>query len=136
MSGEIAEILLSFDLGTMLVLPLRVLEHDRKTEVYGDRNYHLLFRYNVFRALAPKESPNLKPGRFSDPPSHWAMPWEPKDGDVAVHETALDGPAIWNDPQLMQVHFYNGEVVKALEAAGVAHLWRFKKCRVVAAKGR
>lgn len=36
-SRELAEPLLSFDLGRTLVLPLRLLRHDRKTEFYSER---------------------------------------------------------------------------------------------------
>lgn len=131
LSGEIADVFFEFNLEETLILPLRVFEHDRKTEVFCERKYHAIMRHNVFRALAPTESPNLKPNPYDDPPRNWSMPWEPKDGVVAAHDVALDGPEVWHDPQLMSVNFYNGKIVKALQDAGFAHFFRFVKYRIV-----
>jgi hypothetical protein len=110
---------------------MRVYLADRKTEVHADRGYHTLARYEVFKTLAPEESPALRPIRYSNPPTNWQMPRPPKDGDVAVHARALDGPAIWHDPQLLQAFFFRGDVVAAMEEAGVAKPWRLIRCRVV-----
>jgi hypothetical protein len=59
------------------------------------------------------------------------MPLPPGDIDVAVHARALDGPAIWHDPQLLQAFFFRGDVVAAMEEAGVAQYWRLIRCRIV-----
>jgi hypothetical protein len=128
---EIAAPLLRFDLGRTFVLPIRIFLADRKTEVHADRGYHTLARYEVFKALAPEESPALRAGSTRTPPSHWGLPWTPKDGDVAVHALALDGPAIWHDPQLFNGFFFRGDVVAAMEEAGVARHWRLIRCRVI-----
>jgi hypothetical protein len=128
---EIAAPLLRFDLGRTFVLPMRVYLADRTTEVHADRGYHTMPRFEVFKALAPEESPALRPGSTRTPPSHWGLPWTPKDGDVAVHALALDGPAIWHDPQLFNGVFFRGDVVAAMKEAGVAKPWRLIRCRVV-----
>jgi hypothetical protein len=128
---EIAAPLLRFDLGRTFVLPMRVYLADRKTEVHADRGYHTMPRYEVFKALAPEESPALRPNPYSNPPTNWNLPWKPKDGDVAVHARALDGPAIWHDPQLISGFFFRGDVVAAMEEAGVARHWRLIRCRVI-----
>jgi hypothetical protein len=128
---EIAAPLLRFDLGRTFVLLMRIFLADRKTEVHADRGYHTMPRFEVFRALAPEESPALRPSRYSNPPTNWMMPLPPGDIDVAVHARALDGPAIWHDPQLLQAFFFRGEVVAAMEEAGVAQHWRLIRCRVV-----
>jgi hypothetical protein len=128
---EIAEPLLHFDLGRTFVLPMRIFLHDRKTEVHADRNYHTMPRYEVFKALAPEQSPALLPNPYEKTPTTWSLPRPTKDGDVAVHASALDGPAIWHDPQLMGGHFFRSDVVAALEAAGVAKHWRLHRCRIV-----
>jgi hypothetical protein len=128
---EIAAPLLRFDLGRTFVLPVRVFLADRKTEVHADRGYHALARFEVFKALAAEESPALRPGSSRTPPSHWGLPLKPNDGDVAVHARSLDGPAIWHDPQLFNGFFFRGDVVAAMEEAGVAQHWRLIRCRVV-----
>jgi hypothetical protein len=128
---EIAAPLLRFDLGRTFVLPIRIFLADRKTEVHADRGYHTMPRFEVFKALAPEESPALRAGSTRTPPSHWGLPWKPKDGDVAVHALALDGPAIWHDPQLFNGFFFRGDVVAAMEEAGVARHWRLIRCRVI-----
>jgi len=128
---EIAAPLLRFDLGRTFVLPMRIFLADRKTEVHADRGYHALARFEVFRALAPEQSPALRPNPYDNPPSNWNLPSKPKDGDVAVHALALDGPAIWHDPQLISGFFFRGDVVAAMEEAGVAQYWRLIRCRVV-----
>ena len=130
-SAQLAAPLLKFDLGRTLVLPTRILLGDRKTEVYADRGYYLLPRWHVFGALAPEVSPKLRPSRYGDPPDSWSLPWEPEDGDVAVHKIALDGPAIWHDPKLMNGIFFNGQVVDAIRSAGVARYWQLTECRIV-----
>jgi hypothetical protein len=130
-TGEIAAPILKFDLDRTFALPMRIFLHDRKTEVHADRNYYTMPRYEVFQALAPEQSPALKPSRYSNPPKLWSLPRPAKDGDVAVHARALDGPAIWHDPQLMSGQFFRGDVVAALEAAGVAKPWRLHRCRIV-----
>ena len=128
---EIAAPLLRFDLGRTFVLPIRIFLADRKTEVHADRGYHTLARYEVLKAIAPEESPALRPSPYSNPPTNWNLPWKPKDGDVAVHARALDGPAIWHDPQLISGVFFRGDVVAAMEEAGVARHRRLIRCRVI-----
>lgn len=128
---EIAEPLLRFDLGRTFVLPMRIFLYDRKTEVHADRSYYTMPRYEVFKALAPEQSPALLPNPYEKTPTTWSLPRPTKDGDVAVHARALDGPAIWHDPQLMSGQFFRGDVVAALEAAGVAKPWRLHRCRIV-----
>ncbi len=128
---EIAAPLLRFELGRTFVLPMRVFLADRQTEVHVDRGYHTMPRFEVFKALAAEESPALRPSRYSNPPTNWMMPLPPGDIDVAVHARALDGPAIWHDPQLSQGVFFRGDVVAAMEEAGVARHWRLIRCRVI-----
>lgn len=130
-TGEIAAPILNFDLGRTFVLPMRIFLHDRKTEVHADRNYYTMPRYEVFEALAPENSFGLRPSRYSNPPKVWSLTREIKDDDVAVHARALDGPAIWHDPQLISGQFFCGDVVAAMVAAGVARHWRLHRCRIV-----
>jgi hypothetical protein len=84
---------------------------DRTDPVWAaikEARYYTMPRYEVFQALAPEQSQALKPSRYSKPPKLWSLPRPTKDGDVAVHARALDGPT-----------------------AGVAKHWRLHRCRIV-----
>ena len=129
-SGELAETLLKFDLGRTLVLPLRILKYDRKTEILGDRGYHIILRYEVFEALSPDASTGLRPASKETPPIRWNLPRPVTDNDVAVTKAALDGPAIWWDPALHTTRFFNGEVVAAMHENDTAKYWHLKRCLV------
>ena len=130
-TDQIAAPLLLFNLGQTLVLPIRIFLADRKTEIHSDRGYHTMPRCEVFEALAPEQSPELKPNPYDKAPKNWSLPKPTKDGDIAVHARALDGPAIWHDPQIIRGFFFRGDVVAALESAGVSRPWRLFRCRVV-----
>lgn len=130
-TSALAAPMLKFDLGRTLLLPMRIFLADRKTEVGAERGFFTIPRYEVFEALAPEASPELQPDRYSNPPTHWALPWTPKDGDVAVHAKALDGPAMWHDPKLFNGTFLSGALVAAMQEAGVARYWQLTRCRVV-----
>lgn len=130
-SAQLAAPLLKLDLGKTLILPVRILQNDKKTEIFADRGYFQMLRHEVFNALAPEESQNLKQSRYSN--THWSVPIdrELKDDDVAVHATALDAPNIWHDPQLMNSMFFSGKAVAALRDAGVSKYFAFIQCRIV-----
>jgi len=129
--GQIAAPMLTFDLGRTLILPLRIFLADRSTEIGAERAFYTIPRYHVFEALAPEDSPALRPGRHSKPPTQWLLPRAPKDGDVAVQSQALEAPAIWVDPKLINGFFMSGPLVAALQEAGVARYWQVFECRMV-----
>lgn len=132
-SYELAEPLLRFDLGRTLLLPLRLLRYDRKTEFFGERGYYILLRNEVFKAMTPEACENLRPSLGSSPPKRWKLPiLQPlQDNDVAVNAKALDGPAQWSDPSLINAKFFNGEVVKAMQETDTAKYWHLKRCSIV-----
>ncbi|MEM8776947.1 MAG: hypothetical protein AAGF53_18090 [Pseudomonadota bacterium] len=114
-----------------MILPLRILQFDRKTEVQPERRYHLIQKWTVLSALAPESSLNLKTNKYS-PGVNWSQKEDIKDDDIALDRRALDGSAkIWSDPKLPQGDFYSGDVVDALAAANVSQYWNFKRCRLV-----
>ncbi|MEM6409822.1 MAG: hypothetical protein AAF700_15595 [Pseudomonadota bacterium] len=132
-SKEIAEPIMQFDLGRTLILPLRILKHDRKTEIFAERGYHIKLRKDVFSAFNPNASTNLNPGRRHTPPTRWKIPWQRplNDDDVAVTSAALDSPAFWTDPALVNSEFINGNVVRAMQSNDTAKYWHLKRCRIV-----
>ena len=137
---ELAGPLLTNDLGLTFVLPLQVLDYERKKQLFTERNYHCIFRHNVFRALAPEHSPRLV-ASVHYPNAPLQIPMKPRpgkphipdieDGDVAVHAKALEGPLTWYDDQLSGCIFFRGDLVEEMEDAGVAKYWQLKKCKIV-----
>lgn len=132
-SHELAEPFLRFDLGRTLVLPLRLFRYDKTTEFFSERGYHIILRYEVFKALASDACENIRAAGSANPPKRWALPrLHPlEDDDVAVNTNALDSPAYWWDPALYDTHFINGEVVKAMQETDTAKYWHLKRCRII-----
>ena len=129
---EIAKTLMQFDLGRTIILPLRILKYDRKTEIFAERGYYIKLRKDVFSAFNSNASTNLNPERHHTPPTRWKIPWQRplNDDDVAVTSAALDSPAFWTDPALVNSEFINGNIVAALQANDTAKYWHLKRCRI------
>ncbi len=64
-------------------------------------------------------------------PNTWLLTRDIEDDDIALSKAALDTPPIWDPGNLRSVRFLRGDLVEALEAAGVEHQWRLKSCRIV-----
>jgi hypothetical protein len=126
-SGEVADVMQRFDLGSGNLYPTKVFRKDRKTPI-GDRWYCLNFG-NVKKAY--------KSGGV-DPMPHVQMPYiyhiPPtilKDNDYTLSSDALSGPDIWVDPQIGNTFFVSDGLARALKEAGVAKPFGLKKCRIV-----
>mgnify|MGYP000951252029 CR=1 FL=1 len=131
-SEPVAKILKQFDLGNGFLAPVRLYLHDRTTPV--DKSY---FVYGPYErkdgCFIPELSKDIRtnPYEKNKPPKEWDMPWEPKDSDIAVMESALDGSDIWLDRTLRGALFMKGTMVAALQQAGYGRIFKAKKCRVV-----
>ncbi|MEL7027275.1 MAG: hypothetical protein AAGO57_08630 [Pseudomonadota bacterium] len=129
--------LLNKNLGLTFVLPLQVLDYEQKEQLFVERDYYCIIRHNLFEALAPDESLRIGENALGSPPP-WNFPRNPnggapnpRDGDIAVHARALEGPLIWYDEQLSGGLFFRGDLVEEMEDAGVAKYWQLKKCKIV-----
>ena len=131
-AAMIAKILNQFDLGQGFLAPVRLYLHDRITPV--DKSYFVYGPYErkdgTFIAELSKDI-RTNPYDKNKTPERWKMPWELKDGDIAVLESALEGSDIWLDRTLFGSFFLKGNVVAALQQAGYARFFKVKKCRVV-----
>ncbi len=130
-SDRVAAPFRQFDMGRTYFAPVKVLLADKATEVHADRGYVSMQRRKTVDAVAIEECRDLRPSTSSKPPTHWSTPRNLKDEDIAVYTEALDGPPIWSSMQLVDSTFFRGDIVDALSAAGVADLWKFKRCRIV-----
>jgi hypothetical protein len=128
---SIAAPLRKFDLGKTLLMPVRILLADKQTEVYADRQYVAINRFEVFESFDIDASRNLRPSLHKRDPPKWRLPSKLKDDDIAISASTPDVPPIWGDKILMGGIYFRGDVVEALEAAGVAKFWNFKSCRIV-----
>ena len=132
LSHKIASVFRGFDLGRTYLVPVRIVLSDRKTEAFADRGYVAMNRYQIIEAFVPEASRNVRPN--TDPhamPNTWLLTRDIADDDIALSKAALDTPPIWGPGNLRGVRFLRGDLVQALEAAGVAHHWRLKSCRIV-----
>ena len=115
LSAPIAAVLRQFDLGKAFLAPARLYLYDRRTPV--DKEYYVYGSYERKDAFVPELSRDVRTNPYdkTDPPPHWRMPWEPKDGDIAVRESALEGADMWMDPRLFGSLFMKGRLVAALQ---------------------
>jgi hypothetical protein len=126
-SEKAASILRQFDLGKGALYPVAVLKADRATPYPGD---HFCWNFgNAKTALVPDQSQNLRP--FGVAGLRWNLPWNPKDGDVAVSAAALGGPDVWVDPNLFKSLFVSDALGSALKGAGLAKAFLLTRSRVV-----
>jgi len=131
LSSPVAAVLRQFDLGKAFLAPARLYLYDRRTPV--DQEYFVYASYERKDAFVPELSRDVRrPSRQKDdPPRYWKMPWEPKDGDIALREAALEGADMWMDPKLFGSLFMKGRLVASLQQAGFAKIFSLTRCRVV-----
>ncbi len=123
---KVTEILRQFDLGEGNLYPVELFQKDKITPIEG--GYHYLNFGNVKHSFLPDESPETMQMN-----SKKCLPFVPKDGDVAVNETAFIGPDIWIDPELLYSFFVSGRLVQALKKAKLDKFFRLSQCRIVSA---
>lgn len=126
-SDRAAAILRQFDLGKGALYPVTVLQADKATAYPGE--YFSWNFGNVKTALVPDQSQNLRP--FGVSGLRWNLPWNPKNGEVAVSAAALGGPDVWVDPTLFKSLFVSDALGSALKSAGLAKAFLLIRGRVV-----
>jgi hypothetical protein len=131
LSAPIAAVLRQINLGKAFLAPARLYLYDRRTPV--EKAYFIYASYERKDAFVPELSRDVRTNPYdkTDPPPYWNMPWKPKDGDIAVRETALEGADMWMDPKLDGSLFMKGRLVAALQQAGIAKLFSLTRCRMV-----
>lgn len=125
-----AEVLRGFDLGRTSLYPTKAFRYDRKTPLEGD--YFCLNFGETKAAFLPEQSPRKEgSAAFAKVQTKWTLRVVPKDGDLAVDETALVGPDLWIDPRVRSAFFLSDRLARALQAAKLARWWGLFRCRVL-----
>ena len=105
---NVAEVLRRFDLGKTVLRPITVVLAEGKGE---DKRYLTLATSNIRPTIDPEHSGEIgygfvrRPALMCETPVH---PW------VCAYRTALDGPAIWTDPDVSDTLFVNDALAQAL----------------------
>ena len=128
--AQLADVFRRFDLGTGGVVPIQIFQFDRNTMV--DTEYFLVTVVDRKEAFLPIESWDLFAARFGPiPTTNLSLPLYPKDGDIAVSQSACTGPDLWFDSTLRSALFMSGHLTAAVKEAGFAGIFNFVKCRVI-----
>ncbi|WP_323019425.1 imm11 family protein [Pararhodobacter sp.] len=125
-SAETKALLEQFDLGETYFRPIRILDRNRKYELW-DQDYFVLNVCNRRRwvdmsnpdlpAFRPRPTPNTNPPayRIGNPEK------------ITVSAEALNGPDLWKDICVKDSLFVSPRLAKALKAAQLDKGWRLKK---------
>ena len=127
-SEKAANIINNFDLGQGALYPVAegVFQSDRATRIPG--SYYCWIFGCVKDALLPEDCYNLREPQAAG--LWFRIPWNLKDGDVAVSKQALLGPDVWIDPMLFKSLFLSARLGDALNDAGLSASLRLCRCRV------
>ena len=128
-STELADALRQFDLGEGSLRPVEVLQYDRETRVPG--------RYECLSFGARKETflpeRTLRCTRHYEGQDIWGVSANLQDDEIALRETALQGPDLWMEtPRLPRVFFLSDPLVRAIKAAKLSRRLGLRRCRVLA----
>lgn len=125
-SAETKALLEEFDLGETYFRPIRILDRNRKYELW-DQDYYVLNVCNrrqwvdVSNPVLPVFSP--EPWPRTDPPAYKVINPE----KLIVSAEALNGPDLWKDICAKDTLFVSPRLAKALKAAKLDKGWRLKK---------
>lgn len=97
-SAATADVLRAFDLGRTSLYPTKAFCYDRKTPLEGE--YFCLNFGETKSAFLPEQSPRKEGSPYAKVQTKWTLRVVPRDGDLAVDETALAGPDLWVDPRV------------------------------------
>jgi hypothetical protein len=126
-SADFADVLGGFDLGKGGSSKIELYQGNRTELVPGD--WYFLNLGCQKQAFRPEHSSGC------DHPEVWPaglwMPRLPKDGDIAVSASALQGCDLWTDPNLVGALFLSGRLEAALKAAKLSRNVRRARCTIV-----
>lgn len=127
-SERAANVMMQFDLGGGDLYPVSdgLYFANQKTRVPG--NYYCWIFGNKKQAFLPDETPNKR--KFGIAGIMWNLPYSLEDGDIAVARTALVGPDVWLDDNLVRAIFMSGPLGDALAAAELCKPLCLYKARV------
>lgn len=129
-SAAVADVLRSVNLGRTSLYPTQVFRNRKKTPLDGA--YFCLNFGAQKRAFLIEHSPLAQKNWYDKIDRGFRyLPSLPRDGDIAVDRTALDGPDLWVDPLLRDAFFLSDRLVQALKRAKLTRRFGLFRCRVV-----
>lgn len=127
-SSDFADVLRGFDLGNGGLSKIELYQGNRTELVPGDWYFlNLGCQKQTFR-------PDRSTGGFNHPelwPKDKWMVSHPKDNEIAVSASALEGCDLWTDATLDGALFLSGPLEAALKAAQLTRNVRRAKCTIV-----
>jgi hypothetical protein len=127
-SAGVANVLRAFDLGRSSLYPTKAFRYDRKTPLEGE--YFCLNLGEQKSAFLPEHSPRAR-DPYLRPQGIWRLSLVPKDGDMAVDQTALAGPDLWVDPRVRHAFFLSDRLAQGVTETKLARRFGLFRCRVV-----
>lgn len=126
-SEKCADILRQFDLGKSALYETHLFQHDQKTSIEG-RYFclNLAEHKNTFQA---EHSPGSR--RLNPKVQFWKLAGMPKDDDLALRVTALEGADLWWEDKVRRAFFMSDRLVKALRKARIDRRFGLTKCRIM-----
>ncbi|WIY26504.1 hypothetical protein [Parasedimentitalea psychrophila] len=135
-SPPLEAIFRKFNLGSSWICPAQLFLYDRMTLV--DHTFSIFAGWETLQFLVPEESEGLRGYPVTrqqpnpPPPDVWGVPWELKDGDIAIAPRDLDGLDFWYDSRLRGAVFFSDPLKQSLCDGGYCRLFKFRKCKVIA----
>ena len=127
-SPECATVLRAHEMGEGQLIPVRLFESDRTTELpEGWCVLNVAARKDTYlpEASARTDRP------YGDVIEAYTLPANPKDDEQAFGPGALEGADIWREKRFPLGHlFLTDRLADALREAGVAEPWLMTRCRV------
>jgi hypothetical protein len=124
-----ADVFSQFDLGQTDLVPCKILQADRKTELDG--TYYVVNFGTQKNVLLPEKSLGLRPPYEHPDEARRVLPDGRGNDQIAVSAAALEGPDMWYDPKMLRTTFMSGALHDALKDAKLDKLFKFYSCRVI-----
>lgn len=126
-SETIAQVLQGFDLGKTRFYPTKFFEFDHTTPIPG--NYFCPSFGETKEGVIIDKSRRIDRSGIG---RNWpVVPLRASDGDLTVHQSALNGVDLWIDSNIDRSLFLTGRLVAALRAAKLDQYFFLTKCIVL-----
>jgi hypothetical protein len=126
-SGPLADVLGTCDLGCGRLTPVPALSHDRSRQ-FG-KVVHLLEYPNQKDTVDRESTPRCKPMFPYGPNKYFTLPLNLTGRDVFVHRVAMGGVDLWFDPLIYGTQFASQTVAEKLIALGYQETFRLNPCK-------
>jgi hypothetical protein len=128
-SDKAAKIMMRHDVGNLAFYPLEIFQPDGVKPISG--RWHVMNFANARTTIVPEQSKYIRANAYITPPLYHPDDLM-KDGALAISADSIQGPQVWVDPRLVDAFFLGAEVVRDLQAAGIAKDFKLRRCTIAA----